>query len=770
MSIHSVTIDVGGKPLTIETGRMANLAAGSVVTSYGETMVVTGASTSKPRAGISWFPLTIDYREKTYSAGKIPGGFLKRESAPTPKEILTMRMTDRPIRPLWPDGFKDEVQVQSYVISYDQLNDPDILSVNGASAAISVSSLPFLGPMGAVRVGLVDGEFVAFPDAETLSRSEMDMVVAGTANAVTMVEAGANEISEETAVAALEYAHGVIKEICAAIDELRKKVNWKPDEFVAPETDDSAKIAVKERFGEAFKKAVHEKTKLARNAAKRAVVAEAQDAMGSDEPEEGKFSKGDIAEALYSLEKDIVREAVLSGTRIDGRKPDEVRDIKIEVGLLPRAHGSALFTRGETQALVTTTLGTGLDEKLVDGLHSQSYTRKYYLHYNFPPMCVGETRPIRGPSRREIGHGALAERALLPVLPSMEDFPYTLRVVSDILMSNGSSSMASVCGNTLSMMDAGVQIKRPVAGIAMGMVDDGDNQVILSDILGDEDHAGDMDFKVAGTQNGITALQMDIKMTGVSSELLDRALAQARDGRIHILKEMLKAIERPREEYNQYAPRVEVVMIKPSKIGALIGPGGKNIRRIQEETGATIEVDDEGRVKIFATDGDSANEARKQVEEVTAEATLDKIYDGKVTSIKDFGAFLEIIPGLEGLCHISELADGYVGAVEDVVKLGDITPVKVILIDDSGRVKLSRKQALIELGQDASAPPAPEGAGARRGGGDRGPRGGGGYRGGGRGGDRGGRGGRGGDRGGRGGGGRGGDRGGRGGGRGPRRD
>ena len=405
-----------------------------------------------------------------------------------------------------------------------------------------------------------------------------------------------------------------------------------------------------------------------------------------------------------------MRAAALSGRRIDGRATDEVRPIDIEIGLLPRAHGSALFTRGETQALVTATLGTGLDEKLVDGLQAQSFTRKYYLHYNFPPLCVGETRPIRGPSRREIGHGALAERSLLPVLPPMDTFPYTIRVVSDILMSNGSSSMASVCGTTLAMMDAGIQIARPVAGIAMGLVKEGDDVVVLSDILGDEDHAGDMDFKVAGSQRGITALQMDIKMKGISTEILRRALEQAKEGRIHILKRMLQALPRPREEYNRYAPRVETVQIPPDKIGALIGPGGKNIRRLQEETGTTIEVDDTGLVKIFCTKADGAIAARHHIEAMSEEATLGKIYEGKVTSVKDFGAFLEIIPGVEGLCHVSELADGYVGRVTDVLSLGDITPVKVILIDDSGRVKLSRRQALHELGRAEEAQ-APEGSG-----------------------------------------------------------
>jgi len=753
LSIHEVTIDVGGRSLVIETGRMARLAAGSVVVRFGETMVMSAASASPPRPGLDFFPLTIDYREKTYSAGKIPGGFLKRESAPSPKEILTMRMTDRPIRPLWPKGFKMDLQAQTFVISYDQLNDPDILSINGAGAAVALSSLPFLGPIGAVRVGLVDGEYIAFPDNEQRAQSEMDLVVAGTANAVTMVEAGMNELSEEVALAAIAFAHEVIKKICAGVEELRKMTGHKADEFVSPEENSDVYDAVESQFGEPFKAAVYEKHKLDRNKAKRAVIDTIRAALVvTDDETEGRFDFKAVNNAINQLEKKIVRAAAFSGTRIDGRATDKVRDIEIEVGLLPRAHGSALFTRGETQALVTTTLGTGRDEKMEDGLHALAYTRKYYLHYNFPPLCVGETRPIRGPSRREVGHGALAERSLLPVLPAMDDFPYTLRVVSDILMSNGSSSMASVCGTTLSMMDAGVQIRRPVAGIAMGLVTEGDDYAILSDILGDEDHAGDMDFKVAGSQNGITALQMDIKMTGVSEEILTKALDQAKEGRMYILREMLKAIDKPRDEYNQYAPRVEVVHIKPSKIGMLIGPGGKNIRRIQEETGATIEVNDEGMVKIFSTDAQGAMDARKQVEAVAEEATLDKIYDGKVTSIKDFGAFLEIIPGVEGLCHVSELADGFVSNVEDVVKVGEMTPVKVILIDESGRVKLSRKAALIELGQDASAP-EPSGDRPPRRDGDRG----------GRGGDRGPR-GRGGDRGGRGG-----DRGGRGD-RGPRRD
>ena len=464
MTIHEVTIEVGGKPLRIETGRMARLAGGSVVVQYGETMVMTAASVSPPRPGLDFFPLTLDYREKGYAAGKIPGGFLKRESAPTPKEILTMRMADRPIRPLWPDGYKMDTQIQSFVVSYDQLNDPDVLSINGAGAAISLAPVPFLGPIGAVRVARVNGEFVALPDASQLMESDMDMIVAGTADAVTMVEAGASEISEEDAIEAILFAHENIKRICAAISELREMTGWEPVAYESPEPNQTAVDAISDRYFDDFKAAVHEVEKKDRNKAKRAMIDAIRDSMvQTEEMEDDRYPRKDVNEAIYAMEKRVIRDAALSGTRIDGRALDEVRDISVEVGLLPRAHGSALFTRGETQALVAATLGTGMDEKYVDGLHQSSFTKKYYLHYNFPPLCVGETRPIRGPSRREVGHGALAERALLPVLPPMEEFPYTLRIVADILMSNGSSSMASVCGATLSMMDAGVQIRRPVA-------------------------------------------------------------------------------------------------------------------------------------------------------------------------------------------------------------------------------------------------------------------------------------------------------------------
>ena len=767
MAVHEVKLDIGGKTLTIETGRFARLAAGSAMVRYGDTMVLSGASNGTPREGTDFFPLTIDYREKTYAAGKIPGGFLKRESAPSPKEILTCRMTDRPIRPLWPEGYIEEVQVQTFVISYDQENDPDVLSINSASAALALTKLPFLGPVGAVRIGMKGDQFVAFPDQKTIAESALDLVVAGTKSAVTMVECGCNELSEEVLLEAIFFGHEIIQRICDAIEELRRKVGWTKVTVADKPVNPAAVAAVRTTYAAALKTALHKREKLDRQAATKEVGKAIKTALADKEnkvPAAGKFSGSDVSGAIHEVERELIREAALSGVRVDGRGEADIRPITIEVGVLPRAHGSALFTRGETQALVAATLGTSDDEKIIDGLHAVEFRKKYYLHYNFPPMSVGEARPIRGPSRREIGHGALAERAVAPVLPEPSTFPYTLRVVSDILMSNGSSSMATVCGATLALMDAGVKIRQPVAGVAMGLVQEGDRVAILSDILGDEDHAGDMDFKVAGTQFGITALQMDIKTTGLPRPLMKLALDRAKDGRIHVLKAMLAAMPKPRDEYNKYAPQVVQVQIRPDKIGMLIGPGGKNIRRIQEETGAKIEVEDSGAVKIYANDIDSLTRAREQVEMVSAEAELGKIYNGKVTSIKDFGAFIELSPGLEGLCHISELADGYVGRVTDVIQMGDVVPVKVIFIDDMGRVKLSRKAAIIEQGGDASAPPRPEGEGPPEGGGmgDRGPRREGG---GGGGGDRGGRGGGfGGGRGG-GGGGRGGGGGGFGGGR-----
>ncbi len=721
MAVHQVALDVGGKSLIIETGRLALLAAGAATVRLGDTIVLSGASTGTPREGTDFFPLTIDYREKTYASGKIPGGFMKREGPPSQREILTMRMTDRPIRPLWPEGFKDDVQVQTFTVSYDQTNDPDVLSVVAASAALSLSSMPFLGPLGAVRIGMKGDEFVAFPDVETMKHSPLDLVVAGTKAAVTMVEAGANELSEEVMLEAIFFGHAVIGRICDAISELREKTGWKAVPFVEKPVNPAAIAAVTAGFEAPLREALHKPTKLARQAAVKVVGKTIKAALVDTEnkvPVAGKFTAADVGAATHEVERILIRQAALADKRVDGRKATDIRPITIEVGVLPRAHGSALFTRGETQALVAATLGTADDEKIVDGLNTVEARKKYYLHYNFPPMSVGETRPIRGPSRREIGHGALAERALAAVLPDDSSFPYTLRIVSDILMSNGSSSMATVCGGTLALMDAGVKIRQPVAGVAMGLVEEGGKVAILSDILGDEDHAGDMDFKVAGTQFGITALQMDIKTTGLPRPLMQQALAQAREGRIHVLKVMLASMPRPRDEYSPYAPRVETVNIRPDKIGMLIGPGGKNIRRIQEETGAKIEVDDAGVVRIYAADGESLARAREQVEMISVEAELGKIYNGKVVSVKDFGAFIELQPGLEGMCHISELADGYVGRVTDVLNMGDMTLVKVIRIDEQGRVKLSRKAALIEKGLSAAAPVSAEADGPPEGGGD----------------------------------------------------
>ncbi len=744
--------EIGGRSFSFETGRMARQAHGSVVVRYGETMVLVAATTGKAREGIDFFPLTMDYREKTGSAGKIPGGFFKREGRPTTKEILTMRMMDRPIRPLFPDGFKAEVQIQAFVLSADPELDPDMAAINGASAALNISSIPFNGPVGAVRVGLIEDELVINPTHTERTQSSLDLVVVGTANAVTMVECGARELSEETMLEAIALAHESIKAICETQNALREQVGNEKFEFVPPQVNADLVGELSEKYAGAVREAFGNDGKHAKGAALAAVRAEAIEHFVPGE-EKDILKVKEVKNLFHDLESNIVRAMALEGTRIDGRSPTDIRPIECGVGFLPRAHGSALFTRGETQALVTATLGTADDEQIIDGLQDE-VRRKFLLHYNFPPFSVRETRPIRGPGRREIGHGALAERSVEPVLPDNETFPYTLRVVSDILESNGSSSMATVCGATLALMDAGVKIRRPVAGIAMGLVTEGDQNQILSDILGTEDHCGDMDFKVAGTQNGITALQMDIKMTGVPQDVMAKALEQARVGRLSILRSMLKALSRPRAEISMHAPKMFLVKIPRDKIGMLIGPGGKNIRRLQEETGSTINVEDDGTVKIFAVNTTGAEAARDEVEMLGKEAKMDEIYKGRVVSMKDFGVFVELWPGTEALCHISELSAEYLDKVEDAVEIGEEIDVKVISIDDSGRVKVSRKEVLAPgSGSEGGGAARPNN---RRSGGDRG-----------RGGDRGGRGG---DRGGRSGdrGGRGGDRGGRGGDRGGR--
>jgi len=672
---------------------MAKQADGAVVVRYGDTVVLVTAVSQPPRAeDVDFFPLTVDYREKTYAAGKFPGGFYKREGRPTTKEVLTMRLNDRPIRPLFPKEYRDEVQIMAAVLSADKQNDPDILTMVGASAALTLSSIPFQGPTGAVRVGMVSGEFVLNPTHAQLDESELNLVVAGTDEAIMMVEASAKELSEEEMLNAIEFGHRAIREIVALQCNLAEQCARSTQEVPASTLDQalydqlaaSVYDELKQRCQTPGKKANSEAIRELRNR----VIEER--CTGEDGPEPSEIKK-----IFEMLEERAVRELILEGTRPDGRAMDEIRPITCEVGVLPRTHGSALFTRGETQALVVTTLGTSLDEQLVEALEDE-YSKKFMLHYNFPPFCTGEVRPVRGPGRREIGHGMLAERALEAVLPEEEKFPYTIRIVSDIMESNGSSSMATVCGGTLSLMDAGVPIRDPVAGVAMGLVKEGDQVRILSDIQGAEDHYGDMDFKVAGTQHGITALQMDIKISGIDREIMEAALDQAKEGRVTILRKMLSVLPQPRESISQYAPRLLRLTIPPEKIGLVIGPGGKTIRHMQEETDTRIEIDDEGSVTISSTEPGAPEKAAEMVKELTAEIEVGKTYLGKVVAVKDFGAFVEVLPGRDGLVHISELSDGYVSKVEDVCSVGQEMMVKVIAIDDQNRVKLSRKAALKE--------------------------------------------------------------------------
>ena len=742
--------EIAGRTLTIETGRVARQANGATMVRYGDTQVFTAVTSSSARFGMNFFPLTVDYREKTTAAGKFPGGFIKREGRPTTKEILTCRLIDRPIRPMFPDSYTKnpavaDTSVAAMVLSVDQENDPDVLAGISASAALSVSDLPFLGPLGTVRIGLIEEEIIVFPTHEQLKESKLDLVVAGTMDAVTMVECGAKEVSEEKMVEAIAKAHEVIREIVEMQNELAEKVGKPKMELEDLPDNSEQKAELKVKYFEGFREKLLTEGKHARSSAVSEYISACQDEV-SPEPEEGAEADASLPDRdlVKSLLRDLAdeseRELILSGTRTDGRSYTDIRDINAEVGVLPnRVHGSSLFTRGETQSLVSVALGTGKDQQIVDGL-GEEYKERFTLHYNFPAFSVGESWPNRGPKRREIGHGMLAQRALANVMPAEEDFPYTVRIISDIMESNGSSSMASVCGGALGLMDAGVNIRQPVAGIAMGLVKDGDKTAILSDILGSEDHNGDMDFKVAGTQFGITALQMDIKITGVSQELLAEALEQARGGRIHILKEMLKALGKPRDDISPFAPRIIQIRIDPEKIGLIIGPGGKMIKSIQEETGTTIEIENDGVVTIWSTDMEGAKGAQQKIEALTEEVQADRIYDGKVVSIKDFGCFVEVLPGQEGLVHVSELADGFVDKVGDLVSIGDIIKVMCLGTDNQGRIKLSKKAA--EGGGDGdgdSKPPPKERS--REGGGDRrGGRGGGDRRGGRGGGDRGGRG------------------------------
>jgi len=691
MAQHKVELEFSGRTLSIETGKMAKQANGAVVVRSGDTMVLVTAVASKSiKEGQDFFPLTVNYQEKAYAGGKIPGGFFKREARPSDSETLTCRLIDRPIRPLFPETFLNDTQIMVTVISADKDNDPAILAMIGASAALEVSDIPFFGPIAGVKIGRINGEFVANPTAEQLETSDMEIVVAASREAICMVEGGANVLPEDVMLDAIFFGHKAIQPILDAQEELKTKAGVAKREVAEPTVDAELKGKVVALAHGRIKDAVRIVTKQERHNAIDAVIDETIAALAADYEGRKKEIKGFIDE----LEYELVREHILKdGERIDGRDTRTIRPITSEVALLPRVHGSALFTRGETQALVAATLGTSIDEQRIDSLYGAS-RKRFMLHYNFPPFSVGETSFRLAPGRREIGHGMLAERALFAVLPDHDVFPYTIRVVSDTLESNGSSSMATVCGGSLSMMDAGIPIKAPVAGIAMGLIKEGADVAILSDILGDEDHLGDMDFKVAGTAEGVTALQMDIKIAGVSREIMKKALEQAREGRLHILGKMAETISAARADMSAYAPRIVTIFVKTDKIRDVIGTGGKNIRNITETTGVVVDIDDTGRINIASNDKDACDLAIKMIRDLTAEAEEGKLYNGTVRKIMDFGAFVEIFPGTDGLVHISELAAERVTNVSDILKEGDKVLVKCIGIDKQGKIKLSRKEAL----------------------------------------------------------------------------
>jgi len=688
---HKVELEIGGRNLVIENGKLAKQANGAVTVQYGDSMVIsTVCSGTEPKLGFDFFPLTVEYRERSYAAGKIPGGFFKREGRPSEKEIISARIIDRPIRPLFPDDFKSETQCITYIVSHDQQNDTDILALNGTGAALAISDIPVSKTVAGVRVGRIDGEFVINPTMEQLEESDMNIILAGSADSIAMVEGGAQEASEEDIIQALAFGHEYVKQIVAKIEELKAMCGKEKFEYTPVVIDEAVVNKVKEMAGSRIDEFNHIADKETRKKEKKQMEKEILEALAEEFPEQA----SDIKSVLHDLDADSMRSMILDeGKRIDGRQADEVRDITCETGVLPRTHGSAVFTRGQTQSLVAITLGTKVDEQRLDELEGES-TKSFILHYNFPPFSTGETKPIRGTSRREIGHGNLAERALMPVIPNETGFPYTIRIVSDIMESNGSSSMASVCGGSLSLMDAGVPIKTAVAGIAMGLIKTDDKVVILTDILGDEDHFGDMDFKVAGTSEGITAIQMDIKISGLDIETMRTAVEKARLARLHILEKMNATLPKHRDQLSEFAPRIITIQINPSKIGDLIGPGGKMIRSITEETGAKIDINDDGLVMIASTDGEAGRAALARVQSVVEEAEVGKVYNGIVRRITDFGAFVEILPNTDGLVHISELDVEHVKRVEDIVKLGDRIDVKVISIDNDGRVRLSRRVLL----------------------------------------------------------------------------
>ncbi|ALJ34067.1 polyribonucleotide nucleotidyltransferase [Azospirillum brasilense] len=696
-------IEWGGRKLTFETGKIARQADGAVLVTYGETTVlctVVGAKSPKP--GVDFFPLTVNYQEKSFAAGKIPGGFFKREGRPTEKETLVSRLIDRPIRPLFADGFRNETQVICTVLSHDLENDPDIVAMVGTSAALTISGIPFLGPIGAARVGYVDGQYVLNPTMDAVDGSALDLVVAGTQEGVLMVESEAKELSEEVMLGAVMFGHSGFQPVINAIIDLAEECAKEPWDLPEPAYDRAAlKAKLRATVGADVEAAYTETVKQVRYEKIGAAKAKALEALSEAHETQA------IVTEFKELEADILRGAVLkTGRRIDGRDTKTVRPIVSEVGVLPRAHGSALFTRGETQALVVTTLGTSQDEQIIDALQGE-YREHFMLHYNFPPYSVGEAGRMGSPGRREIGHGKLAWRAIHPLLPKKEDFPYTLRVVSEVTESNGSSSMATVCGTSLSLMDAGAPLARPVAGIAMGLIKEDDGFAVLSDILGDEDHLGDMDFKVAGTDAGITALQMDIKITSITEEIMKIALGQAKDGRLHILGEMSKALTGAREAVNENAPRITVINIPKEKIRDVIGSGGKVIREIVEQTGAKIDIEDDGTVKVAAVDTKAAQAAIDWIKGIVAEPEMNVVYTGKVVKVVDFGAFVNFLGSRDGLVHISELAQQRVGKVSDVVSQGDSVKVKVIGFDDRGKVKLSMKQVDQATGEDLTKKDGP---------------------------------------------------------------
>ncbi|RMF63211.1 MAG: polyribonucleotide nucleotidyltransferase [Calditrichaeota bacterium] len=698
--VHVEEIEIDGKKYSLETGRLAKQADGAVLVRLGETLVlVTAVGATEPSENLDFFPLTVDYREKAYSAGKIPGGFFKREGRPSENETLNSRFIDRSIRPLFADGYRNEVQVLVYVLSADKENDPDVLGITGASAALLISDIPFSDPIAGVRVGRVNGQFVVNPTYAELENSDLDLIISATQDSIVMVEGEAQEISENDMLAALEFGHEKIRQLLemqrALVDKAGKpKRDYGP---IAP--PEGLEQRILELNGEGrLKEALGIADKKERKLALKKLTQELSESLA----EEFEDCEKSVSNILHDLEKKIVRANIVQeGKRIDGRTPDDIREISCEVGILPRAHGSALFTRGQTQALATTTLGTKMDEQKMDELEGE-FWKSYMLHYNFPPFCVGEIRPMRGTSRREIGHGNLAERAIKPAMPSDTVFPYTVRIVSDILESNGSSSMASVCAGSLSLMDAGVPLKTPIAGIAMGLIHEGDKYVVLTDILGDEDHLGDMDFKVAGSAEGITAFQMDVKVKGIPAKVMGEALKKAREARLKILEIMNQTLDKPRADMSPYAPRITTIRVNPDQIGIIIGPGGKQIREITEKSGATINIEDDGTVTIASAEADKSQKAREMIEYLVQEPEKGKTYLGRVKKITNFGAFVEILPGKEGLLHISEIDHKRTNRVEDVLKVGDEVRVKVLNIDAQGKLDLSRKAL---LSKDGGEPP-----------------------------------------------------------------